>query len=111
MGIFTCIGLPTQVSNSWWKGYKKDDDRLNAGTIVSVDFDAPQLNYFQLECIGEIYSMCNMMRSTSYADAEHADYDKFMLPRIAPANLAKLGQGDCVRPKKVNQKCNVEIGQ
>jgi hypothetical protein len=30
-----------QVPNSWWKGYRRDDDTLNAGTIIGVDFDQP----------------------------------------------------------------------
>ena len=53
----TLIGLPMQVPNSWWNGYNKDDKTLNVGTIVGVDFDAPQSNYFQLECVGKIYAM------------------------------------------------------
>ena len=54
------------------KGQKKDDNRLNAVTIIGVNFDAPESNYFQLECIGEIYSMqCNAAYLD--ADAEHAD--------------------------------------
>ena len=44
-----------QVPNSWWKCYKKDSERLSAaGTIVGVDFDTPQSNYFQLKCVGKI---------------------------------------------------------
>ena len=53
----TLIGLPMQVPNSWWNGYNKDNKTLNVGTIVGVDFDAPQSSYFQLECVGEIYAM------------------------------------------------------
>ncbi len=53
----TLISLLMQVLNSWWNGYDKDDETLNVGTIVGVDFDAPQSNYFQLECIGKIYAM------------------------------------------------------
>jgi hypothetical protein len=49
----TLIGLPMQVPNSWWNGYNKDDKTLNVGTIVGIDFDAPQSSYFQLECVGE----------------------------------------------------------
>ena len=42
---FTLVGLLMQVPNSWWKGYKKDNDAMDAGTIVGVDFNAPRSNY------------------------------------------------------------------
>ncbi len=53
----TLIGFPMQVPNSWWKGYKKDNETMNAGIIVGEDFNAPWSNHFQLKCVGEIYAM------------------------------------------------------
>jgi hypothetical protein len=53
----TLIGLSMQVPNAWWKGYKRDDVRLNAGAIVGIDFNAPNSTYFQLKCNGKIYAM------------------------------------------------------
>ncbi len=35
----TLIGLPMLVPNSWWKGYKRDNNPLNASTTIGVDFD------------------------------------------------------------------------
>ena len=55
--VSTLVGIPMQVPNSWWKGYKNDDKTMNASTILCVDFGAPRSNYFQLECVGMIYSM------------------------------------------------------
>ena len=81
----TLIGLPMQVPNSWWNGYNKDNKTLNVGTIVGVDFDAPQSNYFQLECTGEIYAM-RYDTIYLYADVNHANYEKYSLPPDAPAN-------------------------
>jgi hypothetical protein len=79
----TLFRLPMQVPNSWWKGYKKDDKMLNAGTIVGVDFDAPQSNNFHLECINEIYAMQNDAIYI-FAGVKHADYNKFTLSPVAP---------------------------
>ncbi len=64
-----------QVSNCWWKGNKKDDERLNAGTIVGVDLGASQSNYFQLECVSKIYAM-QYNAIYLYADGNHVDYKK-----------------------------------
>jgi hypothetical protein len=87
--VHTLIGLPMQVPKSWWKVYKRDDVRLNAGTIVSINFDAPNLAYFQLECNGEIYAMQHNAVFL-FADLDHAHYNakKIHLPRVAPANPA-----------------------
>ena len=73
--VSTLVGLPMQVPNSWWKGYKKDDETMNAGTIISIDFDAPWLNYFQLACVGKIYAM-RYDAVYLYADGNHVDYEK-----------------------------------
>jgi hypothetical protein len=100
--VSTLIGLPMQVPNSWWKGYKKDDEAMNAGTIVGVDFDAPWSNYFQLECVGEIYAM-QYDAVYFYVDINHVDYAKFTLPPDAPANPAN--EDDVIAPiqKKRNK--------
>jgi hypothetical protein len=84
----TLIGLPVLVSNSWWKGYKRDGNRLNAGTIVGKDFNQPHSNYFQLKCVGDIYYAMQYDAVYLYADLNHANYDvmKFCLPMVAPAN-------------------------
>ena len=87
-----------KVPNSWWKGYKKDDETMNAGTIVGVDFDAPRSNYFQPECVGEIYAM-RYDAVYLYADVNHVDYKKFTLPPDAPANPAS--EGDVIAPVKI----------
>ena len=81
------------VPNSWWEGYKRDDDTLNAGTIVGVDFDQPNLKYFQLECCDKICTMrYNAVYQYVYKDS-HANYDaaKFCLPLSAPANPEHKG--------------------
>ena len=97
----TLVGLPMKVPNSWWKGYKKDDATMNAGTIVGVDFDAPRSNYFQLKCVDEIYAM-RYDAVYLYADVNHVDYDKFTLPPDALANPAS--EDDVIAPvqKKKN---------
>ena len=81
----TLIGLPMQMPNSWWNGYNKNNKTLNVGTIVGVNFDAPQSNYFQLECVGEIYVM-QYDAVYLYADVNHANYKKYSLPPDAPTN-------------------------
>ncbi len=67
--------------------HKKDDEILNAGTIVGVDFDAPWSNYFQLECVGNIYAM-RYDAVYLYVDVNHVDYEKFTLPPDTLANPA-----------------------
>jgi hypothetical protein len=98
----TLVGLPMQVRNSWWKGYKKDDETINASTIVGVDFDAPRSNYFQLECVGEIYAM-RYDAVYLYADVNHVAYEKFTLPPDALAN--PTSKDDVIAPiqKKRNK--------
>jgi hypothetical protein len=63
--------------------------RLNAGTIARVDFDAPNLTYFQLKCKGKIYAMQYDVVYL-YVGLDHAHYltMKFCLPMVAPANPA-----------------------
>jgi hypothetical protein len=85
----TLIGLLMQVPNVWWKGCKKDDVRLNAGTIVGINFDAPNLTYFQLKCNGKIYAM-QYDAVFLFANLGHAHYDAkiIWLTRVTPANPA-----------------------
>ncbi len=92
-----------QVPNSWWQGYKRDNARLNAGTIVGVNFDAPNLTYFQLECNGKIYTM-RYNEVYLYADCNHLHYDatKFCLPMVAPANPAN--EEGVIAPAKKREK-------
>ncbi len=71
----TLIGLPMLVPNSWWEGYRRDDNTLNAGTIVGVDFDQPHSKYFQLECGDEIYAM-RYDAVHEYVNMEHSTYDE-----------------------------------
>ncbi len=91
-----------QVPNSWWKGYKKDNERLNARTIVGVNLDAPQSNYFQLECISKIYAM-QYDAVYLYVDVNHVDYRKFTLPPDAPANPANKDEVIAPVQKKRNK--------
>jgi hypothetical protein len=49
--------------------------------------NAPQSNYFQLECVGKIYAM-RYDAVYLYADVNHDDYKKFTLPPDALANRA-----------------------
>jgi hypothetical protein len=100
--VCTPIGLPMQVPNSWWKGYKKDNERLNARTIVGVNLDAPQSNYFQLECISKIYAM-QYDAVYLYVDVNHVDYRKFTLPPDAPANPANKDEVIAPVQKKRNK--------
>ena len=81
------VGLPMLVPNSWWKGYRRDNDTLNAGAIVGVDFNQPNSTYFQLKCAGKIYAM-HYNAVHLYTDLDHASYNaiKFCLPMVAPAN-------------------------
>jgi hypothetical protein len=104
----TLIGLPMQVPNSWWNGYNKDDETLNVGTIVGVDFDTPQSNYFQLECVGKIYTM-QYDAVYLYADINHANYEKYSLPPDAPTNPEN--EDDVIAPvqKKENKDFSVEV--
>ncbi len=92
------------VPNSWWQGYKRDDDTLNAGTIVGVDFDQPNSKYFQLECGDEIYAM-RYDAVYQYVDTDHTNYDaaKFCLPLSAPANPEHEG-GVTIAPQKKKNK-------
>ena len=53
----TIVSLPMMVPNSWWERYRRNEDTLNTGTIVGVNFDQPYSNYFQLECGSKIYAM------------------------------------------------------
>ena len=96
----TLVGLPMAVPNSWWEGYKRDDDTLNAGTIVGVDFHQPNSKYFQLECGDEIYAM-RYDAVYQYVDTDHASYDaaKFRLPLSAPAN-PEHERGVTIAPRK-----------
>ena len=75
--------------NSWWQGYKRDDQTLNSATIVGVNFTAAHSTYFQLKCTGEIYAM-HYDVVYFYANLDHANYDflKFLLPGVAIANPA-----------------------
>ena len=77
------------VPNSWLEGYRRDNNTLNAGTIVGVDFDQPHSKYFQPKCGNEIYAMRNDAVH-EYVDADHMTYDtmKFCLLLNAPANPA-----------------------
>jgi hypothetical protein len=93
----TLVGLPMQVPNSWWKGYKKDKETMNAGTIVGVDFDAPRSNYFQHECVGKIYAM-RYDGVYLYTDVNHVDYKKFTLPPDALA--IPVSEDDAIAPVK-----------
>jgi hypothetical protein len=96
------IGLSMQVPNSWWKGYKKDDKRLNASTIIGVNLDAPQSNYFQLECVSKIYAMrCDAFYL--YMDVNHVGYKKITLPPDAPANPANEDEVIAPIQKKRNK--------
>jgi hypothetical protein len=101
--VISLIGIPMQVLNSWWKGYKKDDKRLNAGTIVGVNLNAPQSNYFQLECVGKIYAM-GYDAVYLYTDVNHVDYRKFTLPPDAPTNPANKDK--VIAPIQKNRKKN-----
>jgi hypothetical protein len=96
----TLVGLPMAVPNSWWQGYKRDDDTLNAGTIVGVDFDQPNSKYLQLESGDKIYAM-RYDAVYQYVDMDHANYDaaKFHLPLSAPANPEHEG-GVRIAPQK-----------
>ena len=100
----TLVCLPMAVPNSWWEGYKRDDDTLNAGTIVGVDFDQPNSKYFQLECGDEIYAM-RYDAVYQYVDTDHANYDaaKFRLPLSAPANPEHEGRVTIAPRKKKNK--------
>ena len=102
----TLIGLPMMVPNSWWNGYRKDDNTLNPGTIVGVDFDQPHSNYFQLECGNEIYAM-RYDAIFQYVDMDHATYNatKFRLPSSAPANPEHEG-GVMIAPRKKKNLCS-----
>jgi hypothetical protein len=83
------VGLPMLVPNSWWQGYKRDNETLNPGTIVGVNFNAAHSKYFQLKCAGKIYAM-RYDAVYLYAYTDHANYDvmKFHLPGLAIANQA-----------------------
>jgi hypothetical protein len=100
----TLIGFPMMVPNSWWNGYRKrkDDNTLNPGTIVGVDFDRPHLNYFQLKCGNEIYVM-RYDTIYQYVDMDYATYNAstFCLPLSAPANPEHEG-GVMIAPRKKN---------
>ena len=100
----TLIGLPMIVPNSWWNGYRKDDNTPNPGTIVGVDFDQPNSNYFQLECGNEIYAM-RYDAVYQYVDMDHATYNatKFRLPLSAPANPEHEGEVMIASRKKKKQ--------
>ena len=84
----TLISLPMLVPNSWWNGYRKDDNTLNPGTIVGVDFDQPHSNYFQYECGNEIYAM-RYNAVYQYVDTDHATYNatKFAFIRAPPLQI------------------------
>jgi hypothetical protein len=83
----TLVGLPMLVPNSWWKSYRRDDNTLDVGAIIGVDFNQPSLTYFQLKCAGKIYAM-HYNAVHLYTDLDHASYNaiKFCLPMVAPAN-------------------------
>ena len=104
------IGLPMMVPNSWWNGYRNDDNTLNPSTIMGVDFDQPHSNYFQLECGNEIYAM-RYDTIYQYVDMDHATYNatKFRLPLSAPTNPEHEG-GVMIAPRKNNNKlCSAMI--
>ncbi len=69
-------------------GYRKDDNTLNPGTIVGVDFDQPHSNYFQYECGNEIYAM-RYNAVYQYVDTDHATYNatKFAFLRAPPLQI------------------------
>ncbi len=50
-----------------------------------IDFNTPQSNFFQLECINVIYAM-QFDAVYFYTYIKHAEYDKFMVPPVATAN-------------------------
>jgi hypothetical protein len=105
----TLVGLPVLVPNCWWKGYRRDNDTLNGGTIVGVVFNQPNSTCFQLECAGKIY----LMRYDAvylFADLDHASYEaiKFRLPMVAPANPAN--KEGVTAPQKKNKNICVEGG-
>ena len=79
------VGLPMLVPNSWWQAYKRDNETLNAGTMVGISFNAANLMYFKLECAGKIYAM-QYDAVYLYADLEHGNYNvmKFRLPGLPP---------------------------
>jgi hypothetical protein len=87
-----------QVPNSWWKGCKKDDKRQNAGTIVSVNLDTPQSNYFQLKIYIMQYGTVYL-----YADVNHVNYKKITLPPDAPTNPANKDKVIAPVQKKRNK--------
>jgi hypothetical protein len=98
----TLGGLPMQIPNSWWKGYKKDDKTMNAGAIVGVDFNSPRLNYFQLKCVGEILAM-QYDAVYLYTDVNHVNYKIITLPPDVLTNPAS--EDDVIAPvqKKRNK--------
>jgi hypothetical protein len=104
------VGFPMLVPNCWWKGYRRDDDMLNAGAIVGVDFNQPNLTYFQLKCAGKTYTM-HYDAVYLFADLDHASYDaiNFRLSMVAPANPANK-EGVTAPQKKKNKNIHVEGG-
>jgi len=58
------------------EGLKKGRQAAECQTIVGVNFDAPQSNYFLFECDGEIYAMGYYDTIYLCADANHADQKK-----------------------------------
>ncbi len=83
------VRLPMLVSNSWWKGYRRDNNMLNAGAIVGVDFNQPNSTYFQIKCAGKIYAI---RYDAVYLDVDldHASNNAilFCFPIVAPPNPA-----------------------
>ena len=81
---------------------------MNVGTIVGVDFNAPRSNYFQHECVGEIYAMRYYIVYL-YPDVNHVDTEKFTLPPDALTNPVR--EDDVIAPvQKEKHNLDAEVG-
>ena len=78
------VGLNLAIPSNWWPAFR-DDDTLNDGTIVSIDFSKPNECFYQVDVDGHIYSM--PYRSVFlYTNEEHRHHHQYRLPHHPISN-------------------------